>query len=59
MHPGSLIAQLDPRPFRAALRQAEANLVRDNANLTNPKTDLGRYTPLLRQGFASAQPVID
>jgi hypothetical protein len=34
-------------------------LVRDNANLTNPKTDLGRYTPLLRQGFASAQPVID
>ena len=29
VHPGSLIAQLDPRPFQAALQQAEANLARD------------------------------
>ena len=33
VHPGSLIAQLDPRPFQAALQQAEANLARDQANL--------------------------
>jgi membrane fusion protein, multidrug efflux system len=59
VHPGSLIAQLDPRPFQAALQQSEANLARDKANLTNAKTNLGRYTPLLKQGFASAQQVTD
>jgi multidrug efflux system membrane fusion protein len=59
VHPGSLIAQLDPRPFQAALQQAEANLARDQANLTNARTNLGRYTPLLKQGFASAQQVTD
>jgi multidrug efflux system membrane fusion protein len=59
VHPGSLIAQLDPRPFQAALQQAEANLARDEANLANARTNLGRYTPLMRQGFASAQQVTD
>jgi membrane fusion protein, multidrug efflux system len=59
VHAGSLIAQLDPRPFQAALQQAEANLARDEANLTNAQTNLGRYTPLLKQGFASAQQVTD
>jgi multidrug efflux system membrane fusion protein len=59
VHPGSLIAQLDPRPFQAALQQAEANLARDQANLTNAKINLGRYTPLLKPGFASAQQVTD
>ena len=59
VHPGSLIAQLDPRPFQAALQQAEANLARDQANLTNAKRNLGRYIPLAKQGFASAQQVTD
>ena len=59
VHPGSLIAQLDPRPFQATLRQAEANLARDEANLANAKTNLGRFTPLMKQGFASAQQVTD
>jgi multidrug efflux system membrane fusion protein len=59
VHPGSLIAQLDPRPFQAALQQAEANLARDQANLTNARTNLGRFTPLLKPGFASAQQVTD
>jgi multidrug efflux system membrane fusion protein len=59
VHPGSLIAQLDPRPFQATLEQAEANLARDQANLANARTNLGRYTPLLKQGFASAQQVTD
>jgi multidrug efflux system membrane fusion protein len=59
VQPGSLIAQLDPRPFQAALQQAEANLARDQANLTNARTNLGRYTPLLKPGFASAQQVTD
>jgi multidrug efflux system membrane fusion protein len=59
VHPGSLIAQLDPRPYQAALQQAEANLARDRANLTNAQTDLGRYVPLAKQGYAAAQQVAD
>ena len=59
VHPNSLIAQLDQRPFQAVLQQAEANLARDQANLANARLNLGRYTPLLKQGFASAQQVTD
>jgi membrane fusion protein, multidrug efflux system len=59
VHPGDLIAQIDPRPFQAALQQAQANLVRDQANLTNAQTNLGRYVPLLKRGFASDQQVTD
>jgi membrane fusion protein, multidrug efflux system len=56
---GDLIAQLDPRPYQAALQQAEANLARDEAQLTNAQVNLDRYTPLLKHGFASAQQVTD
>lgn len=59
VHPGDLIAQLDPRPYQAALQQAEANLGRDQAHLTNAQTNLGRYVPLEKQGFASNQQVTD
>jgi membrane fusion protein, multidrug efflux system len=59
VRPGDLIAQLDPRPYQAALQQAEANLVRDQANLANAQTNLGRYVPLLKRGFASDQQVTD
>jgi multidrug efflux system membrane fusion protein len=59
VHTGSLIAQLDPRPFQAALQQAEANLARDQANLSNAQLNLNRFTPLAKQGFASAQQVTD
>ena len=57
VHPGDVIAQIDPRPFEAALQQAEANLARDQAHLTNAQTNLGRYVPLEKQGYASAQQV--
>jgi multidrug efflux system membrane fusion protein len=59
VHKGDLIAQLYPRPFQAALQQAEATLQRDQANLTNAQTNLGRYTPLLKEGFATDQQVTD
>src|SRR5215813_4891809 len=48
VHPGSLIAQLDPRPFQAALEQAQANLKRDQAQLTNAEVNLNRFNPLLK-----------
>jgi multidrug efflux system membrane fusion protein len=59
LHPGSLIAQIDPRPFEASLQQAQAALARDTANLTATQADLGRYSTLLRQGFATQQQVTD
>jgi multidrug efflux system membrane fusion protein len=59
VQPGSLIAQLDPRPYQAALQQAQANLARDQAHLANAQANLGRYVPLAKQGFASPQQVTD
>ncbi len=50
---GDLLAQIDPRPFQAALEQATAKKAQDEANLTNAKLDLGRYQKLGQ--FASAQ----
>ncbi len=59
VHPGSLIAQLDPRPFEAALQQAQANLDRDEAHLDNAHANLNRYVPLLKNGFSTQQQVGD
>ena len=59
VHPGSLIAQLDPRPFQAALQQAEAALARDTANLAAAQANLDRYTTLVKQGYATPQQVSD
>jgi membrane fusion protein, multidrug efflux system len=59
VQPGNLIAQLDPRPFQAALQQAQANLDRDQAHLANAQVNLSRYVPLLKQGFSTQQQVGD
>ena len=37
---GDLLAQIDPRPFQAALDQAKAKKAQDEANLANAKLDL-------------------
>jgi multidrug efflux system membrane fusion protein len=59
VHPGSLIAQIDPRPYEAALRQTQANLARDQAHLSNAQANLNRYVPLLSRGYATSQQVED
>src|SRR6266481_9405928 len=43
---GDLLAQIDPRPFQAALDQAKAKKQQDEANLANVNLDLQRYTKL-------------
>lgn len=43
---GDLLAQIDPRPFQAALDQAKAKKEQDQANLANANLDLRRYTKL-------------
>ena len=43
---GDLLAEIDPRPFQAALAQAKAKKAQDEANLANANLDLQRYTNL-------------
>jgi len=43
---GDLLAQIDPRPFQAALDQAKAKKAQDEASLANANLDLQRFTKL-------------
>ncbi len=52
---GDLLAQIDPRPYQAALDQAVAKKAQDDATLSNAKLDLDRYSTLAKQEFASRQ----
>jgi multidrug efflux system membrane fusion protein len=52
---GDLLAQIDPRPFQAALDQSVAKKTQDEANLANAKLDLTRYATLAKQSFATQQ----
>jgi multidrug efflux system membrane fusion protein len=52
---GDLIVQIDPRSFQAALEQAQAKKLQDQANLKNANLDLGRYAQLSKQDFATGQ----
>ena len=54
---GDLLIQIDPRPYQAAVDQAKANLTRDQAALANAKTDLVRYSDLLKRNFSPEQQV--
>jgi multidrug efflux system membrane fusion protein len=50
---GDLLFELDPRPFQAALAQANAMQARDQASLTSAHNDAIRYAALAQQGAAS------
>ncbi|GBD39437.1 Multidrug resistance protein MdtA [bacterium HR37] len=52
---GELMFVIDPRPFEAALKQAEANLARDIAQMKKAEVDARRYTDLLKKGIVSKQ----
>jgi multidrug efflux system membrane fusion protein len=52
---GDLLAQIDPRPFQAALDQAKAKRAQDQATLANARLDLQRYSTLAKQSFATQQ----
>jgi membrane fusion protein, multidrug efflux system len=57
VHKGDLLAQIDPRPSRAAFEQAVATKAKDAAQLANAKRDFDRYTLLQPQDLASKQTV--
>jgi multidrug efflux system membrane fusion protein len=52
---GDLLAQIDPRPFQAALDEATAKKAQDEAQLANARRDLERYEALARKDFSSRQ----
>jgi membrane fusion protein, multidrug efflux system len=55
VHKGDLLAQIDPRPFRAQLKQAQANKAKDEAQLANTRLDLERSMRLEAKGVATKQ----
>ncbi len=56
---GQLLAEIDPRPYRAALDQTLAKQAQDEATLTEARVNLKRYQMLIKQKYASAQQVSD
>lgn len=54
---GQVLAVIDPRPFKAALDKAQAQLTQDQAQLQNAQTDQQRYSQLAKSDFASRQQV--
>src|SRR4029434_669001 len=52
---GPLLFTIDPRPFEAALKQAEANLARDVAQLQNSREQARRYAELVKKQYVSQE----
>lgn len=52
---GDLLFTIDPRPYEAALKQAEANLAKDTAQLENARVEVHRYEELVKKGYVAQQ----
>ena len=52
---GQLLFTIDPRPLEAALKQAEANLARDAAQLNNGREQVKRYRELVDKQYVSKE----
>jgi multidrug efflux system membrane fusion protein len=55
VHQGETLAQIDPRPYEAALQQMQGNLKRDQALLADAKLDLQRYIGLVKEDSIAQQ----
>lgn len=51
---GAILFEIDPRPFAAALKQSQANLLKDRALLDRANEQEKRYKDLLAKNFISA-----
>jgi multidrug efflux system membrane fusion protein len=56
---GDFLAQIDPRPYQAALAQSQGQLAKDQALLAQAQSDLSRYEALAKQDSISKQQVAD
>ncbi|MHC1729869.1 MAG: efflux RND transporter periplasmic adaptor subunit [Syntrophobacteraceae bacterium] len=52
---GDLLFTIDPRPFEAQLKQAEANLARNKAQLLNAQKQVERYGSVVTKGYVSQE----
>jgi multidrug efflux system membrane fusion protein len=52
---GALLFTIDPRPYEAALKQAEANLAKDTAQLDNARIEVNRYAGLVEKGYVAQE----
>ncbi len=56
---GDFLAQIDPRPYQAALEQAQGTLARDQGLLSQAQADLKRFQTLGRQDSIAQQQLDD
>ncbi len=56
---GDLLFTIDPRPFQAALDQAQARLARDKAQLTSAEAQDRRYADLVKKDYVTQQQADD
>jgi len=59
VHKGDPLIEIDPRPYQAALVQAQGQLAHDTAVLSEARIDLGRYQQALSQNAIAQQQVYD
>jgi multidrug efflux system membrane fusion protein len=59
VYKGDFLAQIDPRPYQAALDQAEGQLARDQGFLDQAQMDLARYQALAKTQAIPRQQVED
>lgn len=52
---GDMLFLLDTRPFEYVLREAEANVARDTAQMKKAKEDARRYEDLIKRGVVSEE----
>jgi multidrug efflux system membrane fusion protein len=52
---GDVVVEIDPRPFEAALSQAQANKLKDEAQLDNARLDFDRLSRLVATNAVSRQ----
>jgi multidrug efflux system membrane fusion protein len=52
---GDALAQIDPRPYEAAVQQMQGNFKRDQALLADAKLDLTRYEGLVKEDSIAQQ----
>src|SRR6266700_1378784 len=55
VHAGDVVVEIDPRPYEAALAQAQANKLKDEAQLANARLDLDRFSKLATTNAVSKQ----
>jgi len=52
---GDILFTIDPRPYEAALKQAEANFAKDSAQLENARVEVSRYAELVKKGYVAQE----